>query len=152
MCDYSEEIKRSYRASATAEDVVLQREKDTEAAWEECMRINDDWNAQLALEREKRDKETLERRIEYAERVMEKEDAKKKALQAQVDQLIREQQVFMHLLVVNCSALLYHWTDEEQKFGKTFITELFDGSVFITMSKAYRFSECAFRRKNLESS
>lgn len=86
------EIKRSYQASATADEVILKRQQDIEDSWKESMRINDEWNAQLAIEREERDKLVKQKRLEQADKEMKAEDAKRAAKQAYYDQLIREQQ------------------------------------------------------------
>lgn len=64
------------------------------------MRINDEWNAQLAIEREERDKVVLGKRLEYAEKQMKKLDAKREAKQERIDQMIREQQVLMNRLIM----------------------------------------------------
>lgn len=100
LCNCRDAISSSYQASATAEEVILKREKFIQDAWDECMRINDEWNAQVALEREERDKQQMEERLEKAQLLKEKMDAKQAAKQASVDQMIREQQVMEYTYLV----------------------------------------------------
>lgn len=108
FCNCSSEIKRSYQASATADEVILKRQQDIEDSWKESMRINDEWNAQLAIEREERDKLVMQKRFEQADREMKAEDAKRAAKQAYYDQLIREQQVLLNPLTWR----FFFWLDE----------------------------------------
>lgn len=61
------------------------------------MDINDNWNAEVALEREQRlANEREARREEILAQLIEKEEEKKKKLEA-IEEIIRLEKVYMHI-------------------------------------------------------
>lgn len=70
------------------------------------MDINNNWNAEVAIEREQRlanERET--RREEILAQLIEREEEKKKKLEA-VEEIIRLEKVYMHLEFNNCKNMI----------------------------------------------
>lgn len=64
-----------------------------EMLWAKCMDINDNWNAEVALDREQRlTNEREARREEILAQLIEKEEEKKKKLEA-IEEIIRLEKV-----------------------------------------------------------
>lgn len=68
-----------------------------EVLWAKCMDINDNWNAEVALEREQRlANEREARREDILAQLIEKEENKKKKLAA-VEEIIRLEKVYTRI-------------------------------------------------------
>lgn len=65
-----------------------------EMLWAQCMDVNDNWNAEVALDREQRlANEREARREEILAQLIEKEEEKKKKLEV-IEEIIRLEKVF----------------------------------------------------------
>ncbi|XP_059051767.1 small ribosomal subunit protein mS26 [Achroia grisella] len=86
---YHEEMikEKSTRSSSSSEMSQKLEAED----WEQCVKINDNWNAQVALEREERRKNELAKMEEYALARMEAKDRELKEKIEKVSQEIRIQ-------------------------------------------------------------
>lgn len=94
-----------YQENETGDEVIEKLEKEKEEAWQLAIKLNEEWNRKVAVEREQRDKELYEKEVEEALQRMQEMDEKRKKYQEEADALLREQKVtanfpFFFLMVV----------------------------------------------------
>ncbi|XP_026805368.1 probable 28S ribosomal protein S26, mitochondrial [Rhopalosiphum maidis] len=89
MKSIQKQLEYELETSYTGQEVLQEIVNKEELLWAKCMDINDNWNAEVALEREQRlanERET--RREEILAQLIEKEEEKKKKLEA-IEEIIR---------------------------------------------------------------
>uniref|UniRef100_A0A2S2NED2 Small ribosomal subunit protein mS26 n=1 Tax=Schizaphis graminum TaxID=13262 RepID=A0A2S2NED2_SCHGA len=89
MKSIQKQLEYELETSFTGQEVLQEIANKEELLWAKCMDINDNWNAEVALEREQRlANEREARREEILAQLIEKEEEKKKKLEA-VEEIIR---------------------------------------------------------------
>ncbi|NP_001280367.1 probable 28S ribosomal protein S26, mitochondrial [Acyrthosiphon pisum] len=89
MKSIQEQLEYELETSYTGQEVLQEIANKEEVLWAKCMDVNDNWNAEVATEREQRlAKEREDRREEILAQLIEKEEDKKKKLEA-VEEIIR---------------------------------------------------------------
>ncbi|XP_060852427.1 small ribosomal subunit protein mS26 [Rhopalosiphum padi] len=89
MKSIQKQLEYELETSFTGQEVLQEIANKEELLWAKCMDINDNWNAEVAIEREQRlanERET--RREEILAQLIEREEEKKKKLEA-VEEIIR---------------------------------------------------------------
>lgn len=82
-----------YRANTTSDEVIAKEKEELEQQWAENMRINDEWNARVGLEREQLNAIELQKEIELAKERMKKVDQERLAEKQKIDDFIHQQKV-----------------------------------------------------------
>ncbi|XP_022168143.1 probable 28S ribosomal protein S26, mitochondrial [Myzus persicae] len=89
MKSIQKQLEYELETSYTGQEVLQEIANKEEVLWAKCMDINDNWNAEVALEREQRlANEREARREDILAQLIEKEENKKKKLAA-VEEIIR---------------------------------------------------------------
>lgn len=89
MKSIQKQLEYELETSYTGQEVLQEIANKEEQLWAKCMDINDNWNAEVAVEREQRlANEREARREEILAQLIEKEEEKKKKLEA-IEEIIR---------------------------------------------------------------
>ncbi|KAL5233426.1 hypothetical protein ACI65C_000836 [Semiaphis heraclei] len=89
MKSIQKQLEYELETSYTGQEVLQEIANKEEMLWAKCMDINDNWNAEVALDREQRlANEREARREEILAQLIEKEEEKQKKLEA-IEEIIR---------------------------------------------------------------
>lgn len=94
---FRKQLEYELETSYTGQEVLQEIANKEEILWAKCMDINDNWNAEVTLDREERlANERESRREEILAQLIEKEEEKKKKLEV-VEEIIRLEKVHIFM-------------------------------------------------------
>jgi hypothetical protein len=96
-----------YAESEVSQEVIDAQEKEKVDFWREAMRINEEWNLQVAVEREQLDRECFEEEVRKAQERMQRVDEERRKEQERIDRLIREQEVRFTKIIIRVLVIIH---------------------------------------------